>query len=216
MKKTPARILSQRTPGNRNPEEPWHNGGDIEILEYARSLQKAAQKLIGKLDVERSVGTEWDACPVVLLYRQALEMDLKLLVGEGGGFLPSPADHITLYKTHSLRWLAQIVCQIIRKVGWESEFTCDGVGTLAEFTGLVNEVEIFDPVVRIVRSSRNPQLASNFYRTFDIVQFAMRLDAVLNLLDSTADALAAEWDQRGEAAAFLEISGGDDFGPTIQ
>ena len=42
------------------------------------------------------------------------------------------------------------------------------------------------------------------------------MDALLELLDSTADALAAEWDMRSEAAAIE--SGWNDGGskPTIQ
>ena len=41
---------------------------------------------------------------------------MKFLIGEGGRFLAAPTDHLTLCKTHSLRWLAQIVCQIIKAV----------------------------------------------------------------------------------------------------
>jgi hypothetical protein len=78
--------------------------------------------------------TDWDVCPVVLLYREALELHLKALVGEGSSFLKSRTDPISLSRTRSLRWLAQIVCQIIRRVGWESEFTCEGVSSLADFS----------------------------------------------------------------------------------
>ena len=42
-----------------------------------------------------------------------------------------------------------------------------------------------------------------------------RLDAVLGLLDSTADALAAEWDLRSETPAEANGNGGG-FDPTIQ
>ncbi len=219
MKKTPVRRRSKSKAGTRSPVEHWHGGGDIEILFYARSLQRAAKILIAELERDQNARTDWDACPVVLLYRQALEIHLKLLAGEGSNFLPSPTDHITLFKTQSLRWLAQIVCQVIRKVGWESEFKCDGVSSMVEFSGLVNEVEVFDPVSRAVRSARtkDPNSVSGHYRTFDIFQFARKLDALLDLLDSTSDALAAEWDRRAEAtAAFAEFDGGDDFGPTIQ
>jgi hypothetical protein len=38
--------------------------------------------------------------------------------------LPTPTDPLTLAKTRSLRWLAQIVGQIIKAVGWENEFKC--------------------------------------------------------------------------------------------
>jgi hypothetical protein len=49
-----------------------------------------------------------------------------------------------------------------------------------------------------------------------IGEFGRKMDALLELLDSTADALAAEWDMRSEAAAIE--SGWNDGGskPTIQ
>jgi hypothetical protein len=43
--------------------------------------------------------------------------------------------------------------------------------------------------------------------------FARGLDALLELLDVTADALAATWDQRVDAAVTGGLGG--DFGPTI-
>jgi hypothetical protein len=52
----------------------WHNGGDIEIGLYARSLHKAAKTLIAILDLEPNTKTAWDACPDILLYRQAINL----------------------------------------------------------------------------------------------------------------------------------------------
>jgi hypothetical protein len=127
MKKTSITHLSKMKTGSRSPVRAWHNGCDIEIHGYARSLRRAAKTLEGKLDVDRSAKTEWDICPIVLLYRQAIKLHLKLLAGEGSNFVPSPTDPISLSTTHSLRWLAQIVCQIIKAVGWEGGFKCDGV-----------------------------------------------------------------------------------------
>jgi hypothetical protein len=215
MKKTPASRLSKMKTEGRSPVESWHAGGDIEILQYARSLRTAASTLVGKLKRDRSAKAAWDICPVVLLYRQALEINLKMVVGEGSNFLEKRTDPISLSTTHSLRWLAQIVGQIIKKVGWESEFKCECVSSLAEFSALVNEVETFDPVTRAIRSARSPNSVSEFYRNFDIFQFATRLDAVLDLLASTADALAATWDMREEPMAGGEFDGGV-FTPTIQ
>ena len=43
------------------------------------------------------------------------------------------------------------------------------------------------------------------------------MNGLLNLLDVTADALAAMWDERAEVmAADAELSDGGDFDPTIQ
>jgi len=212
MKKTLTSRLSKSRGPSRIPRESWHNGGETQIYFYARSLQNAARTLVGKLELDQNARTDWDACPVVLLYRQALEIHLKSLVGEGSNFLKTRTDPISLSGTHSLRWLAQIVCQIIRAVGWENDFTCEGVSSLAEFSALVNEVETFDPVARAIRSStaEGPNSISQYYRAFNVVRFAKKLDGLLDLLNATADALTATWDER------KEFNGRDDFKPTIQ
>src|ERR1022692_2044969 len=137
-KKPPVKRFLKSKAVAQSADRSWHNGGDIEIHLYARSLHKAAKTIIETLDPEPNPKTAWDACPIILLYRQAVELHLKTLVGEGSNFLPSPIDSITLYKTHSLRWLAQIVCQIIKAVGWEKEFKSDGIATLADFSAVVN------------------------------------------------------------------------------
>ena len=129
------------------------------------------------------------------------------------------AGPISLSHTHSLRWLAQLVCQVIKTVGWEREFTCECVSSLADFSALVNEVESLDPVARAIRSSsaKDASSVSQYYRTLNIVEFAKKLDGLLNLLDVTADALAATWDTQTETTVLEpEIGGGDESEPTIQ
>jgi hypothetical protein len=119
--------MKKRPPATRflKPRVRTRGRADVEIHFCARSLQTAAKALVEKLELDRKPGNDWDVCPITLLYRQALELHMKAVVGEGGNFLASPIDHITLLKTHSLRWLAQIVCQIIKGVRWESEFRCE-------------------------------------------------------------------------------------------
>jgi hypothetical protein len=66
----------------QSADRSWHNSGDIEIALYARSLHKAAKTLIETLNMEPNPKTAWDACPVILLYRQAVELHLKALVAD--------------------------------------------------------------------------------------------------------------------------------------
>jgi hypothetical protein len=219
MKKNPPILrLARPKAAFQSDERTWHNGGDIEIGLYARSLHKAAKTLIATLDLEPNSKTAWDACPAILLYRQSVELHLKALVGEGRNFLPSPTDPITLYKTHSLRWLAQIVCQIIKAVRWENEFKCAGVATLADFSAVIDELEALDPVSIAVRSGSRPRDGSvpHQLQLPNVVQFAKGLDCLLELLDSTADSLAAEWELRSEAAGIEADRNGGGFDPTIQ
>ncbi len=197
----------------------WHNGGDIEIGFYARSLHKAAKNLIATLDLEPNPKAAWDACPVILLYRQALELNLKVLVDAGCNFLPSPTDHITLYTTHSLRWLAQIVRQIIRTVKWESEFKCEAVSSLADFSALVSELEELDPVAVAVQSKHRgrPGDVPSSLQKSKVLQLVPKLDALIDLLAGTADGLAATWDlQREGISSESDLDDGGDFKPTIQ
>lgn len=217
-KKPPVRRLPKPKRTLGGDERFWHNGGDIEIGLYARSLQKAAKILLATLDLTPHPATAWDGCPVVLLYREAVELHLKALVAEGSNFLPSPTDPISLYKTHSLRWLAQIACQVIRAVRWEDDFKCDAFSSLADFSAVVDELEALEPVSLAANSGgRHDGSVPQQLQPSNLVQFAEKLDCLLELLDSTADALAAEWDmQTGGAAPDDEFHGGSDIEPTIQ
>jgi hypothetical protein len=176
----------------------WHNGADVEIYLYVRSLQKAAQLLVASLDPEQTAVTGWDIGPVLLLYRQSVELHLKSLVGAGSTFLPTPTDPIppypiTLYKTHSLRWLAQIVSQIIKAVRWEDEFKCEGTSSLAEFAALVEELEATDPVSCAVHSKERglPGELPPSLRREKVLLLLPKLEALIHLLAATADGLAA-------------------------
>ena len=218
-KKPPVKRFLKSKAVAQSADRSWHNGGDIEIHLYARSLHKAAKTLIATLDLEPNPKKAWNACPVILLYRQAVELGLKTLVGEGSNFLPSPTDPITLYKTHSLRWLAQIVCQIIKAVRWEKEFKCEGVASLADFSALVNELEALEPVAVAVHpgNRRRDGSVPDQLKPSNVVRLAKRLDALIDLLSATADALAATWDLQTEGISVqLDIEGGDDFKATIQ
>lgn len=213
MPKKPPVIKFLNPNASAEPDDrSWHDGGDIEIALYAMSLRRAAKTLITSLDLEPNPAKAWDACPVILLYRQAVELHLKALIDQGNNFLPTPTDSISLFKTHSLRWLAQIVGQIIKAVGWEIEFKCEGVSSLADFSATVSELEELDPVAcaaTVGRSRRDgsvpPQLEPP-----NVVRFAKKLDALLDLLDVTTDALAAMGDQ--------QVGVEDEMGlkPTIQ
>jgi len=196
----------------------WHNGGDIEIMMYARSLHRTALRLVASLDLQPNAKGAWDACPIILLYRQSVELHLKALVDEGGGFLKERTDSVTLGKTHSLRWLAQILCRIIKAVKWENEFKCEGVASIADFSAVVGELEALDPVAVAMRpGNRRPDgWVPNQLLPPNVVQFAKMLDGLLNLLESTADALAATGDMQRDGISADELLAGDDFGPTIQ
>jgi hypothetical protein len=98
---------------------------------------------------ERSIGFVGGLSPDVrgqLAEDHGATSGLKVVVlGEGGNFLPTRPDPISVHKTRSISWLAQFLCQIITALGWEDEFRCEDVENLADFKALIVEVSAIDP-----------------------------------------------------------------------
>jgi hypothetical protein len=194
-------------PASRN----WFNVPPQDLFLYARSFHTAAKKLAEVPELNSSPFTEVAAsCPVVFMYRHALELYLKALVlGDGGKFLATKPDPLSINKTHSVSWLAQFVVQIVTALEWESEFRCVGIDSLDDFKAVIEDVNAVDPGSYVFRRPISAKGQDS------ITGFARRMDALLELMNATADALAAEWDLRSGAVPELEPDDGG-FEPTIQ
>jgi hypothetical protein len=146
-------------------------------------------------------------------YRHAVELYLKVIAhGDGGKFLATRPDELSVHKTRSLSWLAQFVVQIVTTLRWEEEFRTEGVNDLAEFKAVIEETNGIDPAFDAFRCPANPEHPEAVKST--VLEFVRRLDALVELLERTADGLAAEWDLRSDPTApNTEWPGGK---PTIQ
>jgi len=204
MKRKPSAARVYSTAPSRT--EPRDDG----LYLCAQAVHRAAKKLAGTLQLGSNPLGEFDAYPVFHMYRHAVELHLKAMVlGQGGNFLTSKPDSISVRKTRSVSWLAQFVVQIITTLKWENEFRCEGVEDLAAFKSLIEEVNGIDTGHPMFTAPGDPATI--------LPAFVRRLDALLDLLDSTADALAAEWDLPNEPVEMdNEWPGGDDFKTTIQ
>jgi hypothetical protein len=72
----------------------WHNVPQ-EFYYYASTFHVAAKKLAEAMEMELDSGpfTKFSACPVVFMYRHAIELHLMTFVlGEGGNFLATKPD----------------------------------------------------------------------------------------------------------------------------
>ena len=217
-KPSPGSRLSVSDPRPHKAVPNWHNLPEQDLWLYARSFHNAAKALAGAFDLDSGQVTDFDVSPVVFIYRHAVELHLKALVlGEGGNFLKSKPDALSVHKTHSVPWLAQFVVQIITAVRWKKEFRCEGIEDLADFKAVIEELNAVDPgsyVFRLpVSAEADDSLTGRAKLT--IREFGRKMDALLELLDSTADALAAEWDLRSDAPTEANGNGGG-FEPTIQ
>jgi hypothetical protein len=220
MKKKPSSgtRLPVSNPGPHKAVLNWRNVPVEDLFLYARSFHTAAKKLAGSPQLDATPFTDFDACPVVFMYRHAVELQLKALVlGEGGNFLATKPDPISIYKTHSVSWLAQFVCQIVTALTWEKEFRCEGIENLADFKAVVEDINSVDPGPHAFRYPVNTEGQGSVpgQVKLSVREFARRMDALVELLASTADALAAEWDLRSGGATETNGSVGG-FEPVIQ
>jgi len=191
---------------------------DQDFWLYARSFHAAAKQLAEAPEFD-SAFADFAACPVVFMYRHALELHLKaLILGNGGNFLATKPDPLSIYKTHAVSWLAQFVVQIVTALQWEPEFKCPGVGNLNDFKAVIENIRSVDSGSYAFRLPVTAEALGSVPReaTFNVREFATTMDGLLELLDSTADALAAEWDLRSDATAMGVEANGSGFEPTIQ
>src|ERR1035437_6248650 len=191
---TVRKLSKRRTPMKKKPTPDDQNQGPHkavvnrrnvpagDLFLYAQSFHKAAKTLAASFQADANPFAEADASAVVFMYHHAVELHLKAMVlGDGGNFLATKPDALSVHKTHSVSWLAQFVCQIITALKWEKEFRCEGIEALADFKAVVEEVNSVDPGSYVFRCPVDPQSESS------VVEFTKKMDAVIRLLESTAD-----------------------------
>ena len=204
------------------PEDPqhWNRHPAEEFPFYALACHEAAKLLAGALECDSGAFIQFNSCPMVVMYRHAVEYYLKALVlGPGASFLTTRPDPVSICKTHSLAWLSQFVCQIVTAIGWAREFKCDGISNLVEFRATIeqlNHVHSYTESIRFPAHARgrNSDLIA---RTFNVHEFAHRMDALLSLLSRTVEALARGVYMRSEVIPMEpDWHDGNDIEPTIQ
>jgi hypothetical protein len=200
----------------------WRDIDEHDYFLHARSFHTAAKKLVRLLDVDPGFLPELDFCPALTLYRHAVELHLKVIVlGEGGRFLATPPDELSVQKTRSLSWLAQFVCQIVTTLRWEDAFRTTGIENLAGFKAVIEEANGIDPTYRSFVCPAEPPGGTAGVGPIGlrshVLAFLERMDALIELLEVTADGLAAEWALRANPE-FADDWPEDDSGfhPTIQ
>src|ERR1035437_9574294 len=189
---TVRKLSKRRTPMKKKPTPDDQNQGPHkavvnrrnvpagDLFLYAQSFHKAAKTLAASFQADANPFAEADASAVVFMYRHAVELHLKAMVlGDGGNFLATKPDALSVHKIHSVSWLAQFVCQIVTAVKWEKEFKCEGIENLADFKAVIEELNSVDPgscVFRLpVSAVGQDSLPGRFNLT--IRDFARRIDA---------------------------------------
>jgi hypothetical protein len=189
------RLFVRNEGGRENMVLNWHNAPEKEFRHYAKAFWNAAQDLISNGDMDSGPAGDFSGCPIVYLYRHALELYMKgILLGKGGALLnPRPTDKEIFDAKHSLKKLLPDIRRLFKRRGWDKRFGKESVLTLNDFEAVVNELEDVDgkffsryPVDKGGRGT------VDHHFSFSVQKFARIMDDVLNTLDGTFDCLDAE------------------------
>jgi hypothetical protein len=160
----------------------WRNLPEDDYFLCAQCFHTAAKKLAWTVAAERA--SDFNACPMLFMYRQAVLLYLKVLIlGPGRNFLPTKPDELSVHKSRSVSWLAQFVSQIVMALKWEGEFKCEGMENQGDFKALIGEVNAIDPAFHAFW--RPGERAEQRDTGLAVLDFVRRLDSLLELLDRT-------------------------------
>ncbi|HKW19535.1 MAG TPA: hypothetical protein VJO35_18645 [Terriglobales bacterium] len=159
---------------------------------YAQAYREAANQLVQRLGSTTNY-RDVDACPIVFLYRHAVELRLKEIVHWGNALLyvrglSKTVRPNVLFRTHDLCKLvsaAKPIFGIFRYLGdWNgSEFL-----SFDDFERFVAELNEFDPGSYAFRYPIDHNGASSLrdQLCFNVVTFGRKLNSLLSTIDGVA------------------------------
>ena len=180
---------------------------------YARSFHKAAKALFEKYKTDTQVMLDTDICPIITLYRQALELYLKGILITGGQIMRAHSktfpegENEFIFKNHGLCRLLDPVRKTFTEVGWVSNHTgTAGLETLDKLESYINKMEKIDPTSHNFRyplkKDGKPSVQPNF--SVDVFDLATKMDLVLDFLDQADCGLSAYYDELQSQADYGE------------
>jgi hypothetical protein len=184
--------------------------GDLErIAEHYQSVAHDRVEVLKSQD-RLYGGDEFEAYPIVFLYRQAFELSLKAIVFAGAVLLSDEGEEpmpIKQVMTHDLMTLFKEVSRVFDK--WSGgdpavwDFDVPELRTQSDFKGIIRE---FDEVDRgsytfrysVKKDGSTPSLSRGFQ--FDLFAFAATMDSLLPLLLVRPECLRDLMQDRWQAA----------------
>jgi hypothetical protein len=193
------------TKGYRNVVLNWASNPKGEFVLYGDAYHAAGKKLLEAYAASR--GYDLDSVPIVFLYRQALELNLKSAIIHGNSILrlegrPEVADE-EIFRSHSLIKLFVAVEKIIESMGWKDGYAKGCIENFEDCRRIIEDFNKIDPQSYAFRypidTKGKGSLSHHF--AFDVHLFAERLDPLIELLSGTAMVLDDMYDGMREAMA---------------
>lgn len=217
------KLFIKKSPHDRDFVVLNWTGQPVEHLApFALAYHCAGRKLA---EVYGTTGSyqDFEATPIVFLYRHALELYFKALVLAGTPLLEfrglESMPITKVFASHRLSDFIPTVCAIFRTVGWNWDLEVDWCRTEADFVGFIREIEEVDPGSFTFRyptkaGSETGSLPSHF--SFNLSEFVERMDSILQSLEGAEigikEITQEEFRQAYEARVY-EGGSFPDFGP---
>jgi hypothetical protein len=174
-----------------------------ELAAYGRSYHEAAQHLVQR--IAASHYRDPDACPIVFLYRHAIELYLKSIIHWGNNLLrlngKPIVPHKNIFTEHRLIVLLKRVRPILKFQKSLDNWGDSHFGGFRDVEKLIAELEEFDPGSYSFRypitTKGNDALPHHFL--FNVIEFGEKFDQLMRMLDGLATMVHENFQSQAEA-----------------
>jgi len=174
-----------------------------ELAAYGRSYHEAAQHLVKHMAASHY--RDPDACPIVFLYRHAVELYLKAVIHWGNSLLllngKPTVPHRNIFAEHRLVVLLKSVKPILKFHNSLENWGDAYFGSFRDVEEVIKELEEFDPGSHSFRypitTKGHDALPHHF--VFNVIAFGEKFDGLLRILDGMATMVYLDFQSQAEA-----------------
>ncbi len=193
----------------------FQHAANSEFGVYARAFHTAGRALFEQMFAKPSYNS-LEGCPIIFLYRHALELYLKAIVLHGDVIMKINGKTLltnrSLFQKHNLLPFFPLLKQTFDAVGWTWDLDIEGLRTFEEVEELLRDFEIVDLGSYTFRypvdTKGNPSVPHHFM--VHMPTFCKRMDALLESLEAAVMGLEVTEDEMLEAAYYTQ-EGLDEF-----
>jgi hypothetical protein len=181
------------------------NNSKREFAAYGSAFHKAGQQLAKEM-ISRGGYSDLEACPIVFMYRHALELYLKGIIMYGIDIMAvkgKPIEKIMQeFNTHNLSNLLPAIKKIFKEVDWVWKTDVEGIRSFEELALFIKDLEKVDSSSFTFRypvdKKGKPAVPHHFI--FNVPDFCNKMEKLLNFLDGGNEGLNVLRDNILEAA----------------
>jgi len=175
-----------------------------ELAVYGRAYHEAGQRLVGH--IASSHYRDPDACPIVFLYRHAIELYLKSIIHWGNNLLrlngKPVVHHHNIFTEHRLTVLLKSVKPALRFRKSLGNWGDSHFGCFRDVEKVIGELEEFDPRSYSFRypidtTGKKATLPHHF--VFNMIEFGEKFDHLLRILDGLSMMVYEDFQSQAEA-----------------